>query len=36
MDAFAHSGAFRHLFETALQRCISEGLVDGAGFAIYT
>ncbi|HYM47661.1 MAG TPA: IS1182 family transposase, partial [Burkholderiaceae bacterium] len=31
---FRDSGAFRHLFETVLQRCISEGLVGGAGFAI--
>ena len=31
---FRESGAFRHLFETVLQRCISEGLVGGEGFAI--
>ena len=31
---FRDSGAFRHLFETVLQRCISEGLVGGEGFAI--
>jgi transposase len=31
---FRDSGAFRHLFETVLRRCISEGLVGGEGFAI--
>src|SRR5438093_2071253 len=31
---FRDSGAFRHLFETVLQRCIDEGLVGGEGFAI--
>ena len=31
---FRHSDAFRHLFETVLQRCIVEGLVGGEGFAI--
>jgi transposase len=31
---FRDSDAFRHLFETVLQRCISEGLVGGEGFAI--
>lgn len=30
---FRESGAFRHLFETVLQRCIAEGLVGGEGFA---
>ena len=30
---FRESGVFRHLFETVLQRCISEGLVGGEGFA---
>ncbi len=30
---FRESGMFRHLFETVLQRCISEGLVGGEGFA---
>lgn len=30
---FRKSGAFRHLFETVLQRCMSEGLVRGEGFA---
>ena len=31
---FRDSDAFRHLFETVLQRCIVEGLVGGEGFAI--
>lgn len=31
---FRDSEAFRHLFETVLHRCISEGLVGGEGFAI--
>jgi len=31
---FRDSDAFRHLFETVLQRWISEGLVGGEGFAI--
>lgn len=30
---FRESDAFRHLFETVLQRCIKEGLVQGEGFA---
>jgi Transposase DDE domain len=30
---FRESGAFRHLFETVLQRCMEEGLVRGEGFA---
>jgi transposase len=30
---FRESGAFRHLFETVLQRCMNEGLVRGEGFA---
>jgi transposase len=30
---FRESGAFRHLFETVLQRCMTEGLVHGEGFA---
>ena len=30
---FRDSGAFRHLFETVLQRCMEEGLVRGEGFA---
>ncbi len=30
---FRDSGVFRHLFETVLQRCMSEGLVRGEGFA---
>ena len=28
---FRDSDAFRHLFETVLQRCIAEGLVGGEG-----
>jgi transposase len=31
---FRDSDAFRHVFETVLQRCIGEGLVGGEGFAI--
>jgi transposase len=31
---FRESNAFRHVFETALQRCMNEGLVAGEGFAI--
>src|SRR5262245_32346250 len=31
---FRDSDAFRHLFESVLQRCIHEGLVGGEGFAI--
>jgi len=31
---FRESDAFRHVFETVLERCISEGLVGGEGFAI--
>src|ERR1700692_3427932 len=31
---FRESDAFRHVFETVLQRCMSEGLVGGGGFAI--
>ena len=31
---FRESDAFRHVFETVLQRCMSEGLVGGEGFAI--
>ncbi len=31
---FRESDAFRHVFETVLQRCINEGLVGGEGFAI--
>lgn len=30
---FRESGAFRHLFEGVLQRCMAEGLVEGEGFA---
>ena len=30
---FRESGAFRHVFETVLRRCMSEGLVKGEGFA---
>ena len=31
---FRDSDAFRHLFETVLRRCMSEGLVGGEGFAV--
>jgi transposase len=31
---FRESDAFRHVFETVLERCMNEGLVDGVGFAI--
>jgi transposase len=31
---FRESDAFRHVFETVLERCINEGLVAGEGFAI--
>jgi len=31
---FRESDAFRHVFETVLERCMSEGLVGGEGFAI--
>lgn len=31
---FRESAAFRHLFETVLQRCMAEGLVGGEGFAV--
>lgn len=31
---FRDGEVFRHLFETVLRRCISEGLVGGEGFAI--
>ncbi len=31
---FRESDAFRHVFETVLKRCMSEGLVGGEGFAI--
>jgi transposase len=30
---FRQSGAFRHLFESVLKRCMAEGLVRGEGFA---
>lgn len=30
---FRDSGAFRHLFESVLHRCMAEGLVRGEGFA---
>jgi len=30
---FRERGTFRHLFETVLQRCMTEGLVRGEGFA---
>ena len=31
---FRESDAFRHLFESILQRCMVEGLVSGEGFAV--
>src|SRR3954467_5847931 len=31
---FAESDLFRHLFEEVVARCIAEGLVDGAAFAV--
>jgi hypothetical protein len=31
---FRESDVFRHVFESVLQRCISEGLIGGEGFAI--
>ena len=31
---FRESDAFRHVFESVLRRCMSEGLVRGEGFAI--
>ncbi len=31
---FRESDAFRHLFESVLQRCMVEGLVSGEGFAV--
>jgi len=31
---FRDSGVFRHMFETVLSRCMSEGLVGGEGFAV--
>jgi transposase len=31
---FRESDAFRHVFESVLERCMSEGLVGGEGFAI--
>ncbi len=31
---FRESDAFRHVFETVVQRCIDEGLVEGDGFAV--
>src|SRR6201984_1334654 len=31
---FRESDAFRHVFETVLERCMSEGLVGAEGFAI--
>jgi transposase len=31
---FRESGAFRHLFESVLRRCMSAGLVRGEGFAV--
>jgi transposase len=31
---FRDSGALRHVFESVLRRCMSEGLVEGEGFAV--
>jgi transposase len=31
---FRESAAFRHVFETVVQRCMAEGLVGGEGFAV--
>jgi transposase len=31
---FRESDAFRHVFESVLRRCMSEGLVSGEGFAV--
>src|SRR6187397_3725999 len=31
---FRESDAFRHVFESVLRRCMTEGLVGGEGFAI--
>jgi len=31
---FRDSGAFRHLFESVVRRCMTEGLVGGEGFAV--
>lgn len=31
---FRQSGAFRHVFESVVQRCMAEGLVGGEGFAV--
>src|SRR5438270_10646663 len=31
---FRERGAFRHLFESVVQRCMAEGLVGGEGFAV--
>ena len=31
---FRQSDAFRHVFESVLRRCVSEGLVGGEGFAV--
>lgn len=31
---FRASGAFRHVFQTVVQRCMGEGLVGGEGFAV--
>jgi transposase len=31
---FRDSDAFRHVFETVVDRCIKEGLVGGEGFAV--
>jgi transposase len=31
---FRESGVFRHVFESVVQRCMTEGLVGGEGFAV--
>jgi transposase len=31
---FAESAVFRHVFETVVERCMTEGLVGGEGFAV--
>jgi hypothetical protein len=34
LGRFRESEAFRHVFESVVERCIAEGLVGGEGFAI--
>jgi transposase len=31
---FRERGAFRHVFESVVQRCMAEGLAGGKGFAV--